>query len=136
MRFALDETVSHWLAGLLRTDGYDADSAKEPRRLGFHDPQVLAAAAAARRTLVTHNINDFEAIHEAWIMWRRRSESQLARDAVVTFSLSGHAGIIVLPHGTPRMLANLLEPFADSHANIDDRPFVWSISRGWYEVTF
>ena len=65
MRFVLDEDVSHALAGLLRSHGYDADSAKELGRLGLTDVQVLLRAADAGRTLVTKNNKDFRSLHEA-----------------------------------------------------------------------
>lgn len=65
MRIALDEDVSHPLAGLMRSDGYDVDSAKELGRLGLRDVHVLLRAVESGQTLVTHNSDHFRALHEA-----------------------------------------------------------------------
>ena len=134
MRFALDEDVSHPLASLLRSHGYDADSATELGRLRLTDVQVLIQAADARQTLITHNNWDFRALHEAWITWRRRWTREIVQETGVNVSLSAHAGILVVPHLPNHALARIIEPFADAHDSIDDRLFSWNEQRGWHEI--
>ena len=136
MRLALDEDVSHPLAGLLRSDGYDADSAKELGRLGLRDVQVLLRAAESDQTLVTHNNDDFRALHEAWVTWRRRWSDEVAQAIGMPVALSQHAGILIVPHLPIRALARILEPFADSSGSIADRLFAWAASQGWHELRF
>jgi len=70
LRFALDEDVAHRLAGLLRSQGWDVDSAKELGHLGLSDVHVLLRAAEDGQTLVTHNSNDFRMLHEVLVTWR------------------------------------------------------------------
>jgi predicted nuclease of predicted toxin-antitoxin system len=65
-RFLLDEHINPAVAIQLRRKGYDAASIHETEHLGLHDPEVLELAAAQRRSLVTYNIVDFEALAGQW----------------------------------------------------------------------
>lgn len=134
LRFALDEDVRHDLAGLLRSHGQDADSAKELGRLGLTDAQALLRAAEAGQTLVTRNSKDFRALHEAWVTWRRRWEREAQRVTGVPLSLSRHAGILIVPHLPNHQLARLIEEFEDAAAAMDDRLFAWNPAKGWHEA--
>ena len=56
----LDEMFSGIIAEQLRAKGHDVLAAvADPALVGLADDQILAHAAAARRTLVTANIKDF-----------------------------------------------------------------------------
>ncbi len=134
LRFALDENVRHDLAGLLRSRGWDIDSAKELGRLRLTDTHVLLRAAEAGQTLVTHNDKDFRLLHEAWLTWRERWENEVARLTGVHLPLSRHAGILIVPPLPIHDLARILEPFDDTSDSLDDRLFAWNRSRGWHEV--
>ena len=136
MRLALDEDVSHPLAGLLRSDGYDADSAKELGRLGLRDVQVLLRAAESGQTLVTHNNEDFRALHEAWVTWRRRWADEVAGTLGIPVALSQHAGILIVPHLPIQALARILEDLADAAGSTEDRLFAWDASQHWHELQF
>lgn len=131
---ALDEDVSHRLAGLLRSQGWDADSAKELGRLGLSDTLVLLVAAEHRQTLVTHNENDFRTLHEAWVTMRRHWETEIERATGMPVSLSRHAGILIVPHLPERGLAGILEEFSSTARAMDDRLFMWTRLRRWHEV--
>jgi|SRR5579884_4213625 len=133
MRFVLDENVPHLLASLLRSLGYDADSAKELGRLGLSDPEVLRRAATDGRALVTVNGRDFRMLHEAWIAWRRRWEDEVVRLCAAPLALSRHAGILIVPQRTTHELAAILDDFAASAGSLEDRLFVWHAARGWLE---
>ncbi len=136
LRFALDEDVAHPLAGLLRSQGWDIDSAKELGRLRLSDVQALLRAAADGQTLITHNNNHFQALHEAWVAWRLRWSIEVEQATGVQVSLSQHAGILILPQIDVRELVPILEAFADDQASITDRLFVWSRGRQWEELRF
>lgn len=133
---ALDEDVRHDLAGLLRSRGWDADSARELGRLGMSDTRVLLAAAQNRQTLVTHNRLDFLALHEAWATWRQVWESEVEQITGRFVSFSQHAGILITPHLPNRDLARILEDLADTAGPLEDRLFVWNRFQLWYEVHF
>lgn len=133
---ALDEDVSHRLAGLLRFQGWDADSAKELGRLGLSDTRVLLAAAEHRQTLVTHNENDFRTLHEAWVTMRRLWGTEAERATGMPVTLSRHAGILIVPHLPERDLARILEEFEATAGTIDDRLFMWTRLRRWHELRF
>ena len=66
IRLYLDADVDVRLAGWLRSAGYDCVSARE---LGHHtlgDEAILEYAAGERRTLFTHNTQDFVPIFRRW----------------------------------------------------------------------
>jgi hypothetical protein len=132
-RFALDEDVRHDLAALLRSRGWDVDSAKELGRIGLTDPHVLARAAESGQTLITHNRDDFRALHEAWLTWRSRWEQEVAGLTGAAVSLSRHAGILILPHGFTHELAVILEAFEQSAVPVGERLFIWKTATGWQE---
>ena len=134
LRFALDEDVRHALAGILRSHGRDADSAKELGRLGLTDTQALVRAAEAGQTLITRNNKDFRALHEAWVTWRRRWEGEARRITGIPLSLSRYAGILIVPHLPTHDLARIVEEFKDAAEAMDDRLFAWNLTRGWHEI--
>lgn len=131
---ALDEGVPHLLAGLLRSEGYNADSAKELGRLGLTDPQDLLRAAENGQTLATYDSKDFRALHEAWVTWRRRWEAEAARSLGVPLELSRHGGVLIVPHRPNRELADILRALIDTIDAIEDRLFAWDRDRGWHEI--
>ena len=134
LRFALDEDVAHSVAGLLRSHGQNADSARELGRLGLNDAEVLLRAAEARQTLVTHNSKDFRALHEAWVTWRRRWEREVEDVIRTPVFLSQHAGILITPHRSVHDLARIIEEFENTAGSMEDRLFAWNPVSGWHEV--
>lgn len=136
LRIVLDEDVSHRLAGLLRSQGWDIDSAKELGRRRLTDVQVLLRAAEDGRTLVTHNVDDFRALHEAWVTWRGRWAAEVVQKTGRHVQLSQHAGILITPHIPDRDLARILEAFADADEPLTDRLFSWRPAKGWHELRF
>lgn len=130
----LDEDVTHRLAGLLRAHGLNADSAKELGRLGLSDVQVLLRAAEHGQTVITHNNKDFRALHEAWVTWRKRWETEVEQQSGVRIDLSSHAGIVIVPAIPIGDLADIVKAFADSAPPMADRLYSWSRFRGWHEL--
>lgn len=64
MRLLLDEQHDRHVAIQLRERGHDVVAVSErPELTGLDDPEVLAAAAAERRALVTENVRHFAVAH-------------------------------------------------------------------------
>ena len=133
-RIVLDEDVSHRLAGFLRSQGWDIDSAKELGRIRLTDVQVLLRAAEDGRTLVTHNVKDFRTLHEAWVRWRGRWAAEVVQLTGSPVRLSQHAGILIAPHLPDRDLALILEEFTEADEPMVDRLFSWLPVSGWQEL--
>ena len=134
VRIVLDEDVSHRLARILRSQGWDIDSAKELGRLRLTDVQVLLRAAEDGRTLVTHNIKDFRSLHEAWVTWRGRWAAEVVQLTGSPVHLSQHAGILITPHLGDYELARIVEEFAETNVPLADRLFSWLPAGGWHEL--
>jgi Domain of unknown function (DUF5615) len=54
------------IADLLRARGFDATTTQEARRFGQGDAEQLTYAVNQRKTLLTHNRADFEALAERY----------------------------------------------------------------------
>lgn len=70
-RLLLDEDVWQGLAAALREAGYDAVSATEAGYKGLSDEEILFAATTADRAVVSHNIQDFAPLAEAYFFQGR-----------------------------------------------------------------
>ncbi len=82
------------LASALRLRGFDLETANEAELRNATDPEHLAHAAAQGRTLYTFNIDDFMALHTAYIAEGKE-----------------HAGIILAPqqrYGVGEQMRRLL----------------------------
>lgn len=62
----LDEDVSVLVANLLRGRGFVAITTRDENQLQNSDAEQLAYAVSERRTLLTHNRADFEALAQAY----------------------------------------------------------------------
>ena len=63
----LDEDVDVTLAAILRSRDYDVLTTLEAHNLHLKDPAQLAFAVSQERALVTHNREDFEELHKAYL---------------------------------------------------------------------
>ena len=61
-----DADIHAKLAGLVRQEGYDAQSALEVGNQTLKDEEQLEYAAVHSRALLTHNIRDFAPLHRKW----------------------------------------------------------------------
>ena len=66
IRLYLDADVDVRLAKNLRSAGYDCISAREIGHHTLDDEEILSFATSQRRTLLTHNTQDFVPIFERW----------------------------------------------------------------------
>ena len=123
MKLLLDEMHAPAVAARMRHGGHDAVAVKERADLtGLADEDLLRAATADRRAVVTENIKDFAVLH------RRISASGLS-----------HSGMVFThPRRFPRsarnhvpVLAEALSVFLAEHGPILDNveSFVWWLER-------
>jgi hypothetical protein len=63
----LDEDVSILVAALVRARGFNVLTTRDAGHLHLHDDEQLAYATSRRRTLLTHNRADFEALHQSYL---------------------------------------------------------------------
>lgn len=63
----LDEDVSVLVAELVRARGFTALTAREAGQLHASDADQLAYAVSQRKTLLTHNRADFEALAQTYL---------------------------------------------------------------------
>lgn len=75
-----DEDVYGEVAAQIRANGYDALSVFEAHTMGLDDDEQLEFAISQGRAVLTHNMGDFERLHEKYQSERRE-----------------HFGIIVAP---------------------------------------
>ena len=115
-----DHDVSRVVGDMLRARSYDLSLAPELGLERASDAQHLLIATINGRTLVTHNGQHFEALHDAWHRWS---------DAWGVSST--HGAIIIVPHRPPLVLERLLvEPLStirDSSGHL----YRWRQETGW-----
>ena len=109
MRLLLDEHFSPEIARQLRDHGHDVTAARDAAAHGISDRDLLAAAIAERRAVVTENVGDFIELHRA---------------AIITGST--HYGLIFTsPRQFPRTrraigrLVRTLEVLLKAHPSVD-----------------
>jgi hypothetical protein len=122
VKLLLDEMHAPAVAAQLRARGHDVVAVKEhPDMIGLPDRELLVAATAEVRALVTENIKDFAALHKTATAVGER-----------------HAGLVFThPRRFPRharrhvvVLTDALAHFLDEHTRLlrGVESFVW-----WFE---
>lgn len=101
VKLLLDEMHAPAVAEQLRADGHDAVAVKERTEwIGLPDKDLLDAAAAEGRAVVTENVKDFAALDRAWTATGRQ-----------------HAGLVFThPRRFPRAVGNHVRRLADALA--------------------
>lgn len=92
----LDEDVDVLIAHLLRAYGYSAITTVQADHLGASDAEQLEYAARQKRTLLTHNREDFEILFHEYLGKSRP-----------------HAGIIIAVRRSPYEIARRLLAILD-----------------------
>jgi hypothetical protein len=123
VRLLLDEMHAPAVASELRVRGYDALAVKErPELIVVSDRELLVAATAEGRTVVTENVRDFAALSQQWaaagdqhaglVFTHPRRFNRAARNHVQT-------------------LSRALGLFVDEHASTLEQvdSFVWWLER-------
>jgi len=67
--FLIDHNINQDLADLLRAKGHSVETALGRGLARVGDEALLLHAATHGEILVTHNIKDFELLHDAWRRW-------------------------------------------------------------------
>ncbi|WP_166346239.1 DUF5615 family PIN-like protein [Phytoactinopolyspora limicola] len=114
LRFLLDEHYPPWLADDLHADGIDAVAliAHRPQLRGLDDRQVLEAAVAEGRIVVTEDVNTFSA-------------------AIAV--IPGHVGVVYCHHvrfprtrpGLNRLRKALVALAGNPPEGLGEHPLVW-----------
>ena len=118
--FYVDNDVAQDVAVFLFRAGY---AATHTRTLGLqtaHDGLQLLTATDRQATLVTHNAADFRLLHRTWQCWT--TAWGLAHQ---------HAGILILPQASPRVLVEYLLLIARSDRSMQNRIYRYFPQRGW-----
>lgn len=116
-----DHNVAYEIAALLRTLGYIVVVAGEIRSARRTDEWHMLYAAEQGYTLVTHNIKDFELLHDAWLRWSRAWEVQ-----------PDHAGILIIPDKwSDEFAAEQLDRFLRRGLDFTNALHRWRASTGW-----
>ncbi len=128
MKLLLDEMHAPTVADRLRDRGHDAVAVKERADLiGLPDEDLLRAATADGRSIVTENAKDFAALHQ-----RLSAAGQRHSGLVITHprrfprSAGNHASV----------LADSLALFLDEHGAMLDEveSFIWWLERAGSEA--
>jgi hypothetical protein len=120
-----DHDMSQVVAGEFRARGDAITTAQELGLAQAMDGQQLLTAARRGWLLVTHDKTHYEVLHDAWFRW---GEAWGAPQS--------HSGIVILPHGSPSFVEQLLVTFLSTHSDFTDRLFEWRPARGWQVTTY
>lgn len=66
----LDHDVPTQIKRGLQEQGHDVVATRDLRSQRADDAEQLLSAAQMKRMLVTHNREDFELSHRAWLLWQ------------------------------------------------------------------
>lgn len=123
MRLLLDEMHAPAVAAHLRNRGHDAVAVKERADLiGLPDEELLRAATADHRAVVTENVKDFAALH-------RRISAAGQRHTGLVFTHPRRFPRSARNH--VRVLADALAVLLDEHGAMlsDVESFIWWLER-------
>jgi hypothetical protein len=120
-RLYLDHNVARDVATHLRLAGHEVRTAREIRTESAGDDEHLALAYQQGWVFITHNITDFELLHDAWRRW----------SALWGVNVT-HPGILALePGAVPEQLARPIDQQLRSESPIMGELHVWRPRRGW-----
>lgn len=106
---------------LLRGLGYDVVASRELALDRAFDDEQLVFAARSGRVLLTHDIDDFELLHDAWRRW-----------SVDWHVERHHAGILILPQEWPHQRkAREIDAFLHTGPVLVNQLYRWKPSIGW-----
>lgn len=111
--FFLDADVSLDVADLLRSHDHEATTAQSLHLEHAGDDLHLLTSARRGWILVTHNRKDYVLLHDAWRHWSSEWFG-------VAAAPPRHAGILVVPQGTPARIANELASVVHSNQSLSN----------------
>jgi uncharacterized protein DUF5615 len=119
--FYLDNDVGPALAALLRPHGHTVETTAARRMRTDDDAEQLIEAWRNGQTLITHNLNDFVALH---LGWRRYP-------AAWQVPAPSHPGILVLEQLPPVDTAPAIGRLLATNVPLADELYRWRRSVGW-----
>ena len=119
----LDEDVSHHIGTRLEITGHTIYTTYQQGRAETSDGGQLLYAATYVWTIVSHNREDFELLHDAWLRWTQ------------AWSLSSqHPGILVISQRVSNHdNATVIDTLLSAHPNLDNQLFGYNTpSQAWH----
>ncbi|HKG26330.1 MAG TPA: DUF5615 family PIN-like protein [Thermomicrobiales bacterium] len=120
-----DHDMSHVVSGSFRTRGEAITTARELGLAEAMDGMQLLTAARRGWLLVTHDQTHYKVLHDAWFRWGAAWETR-----------QSHGGIVVLPHGAPSSVEQLLVTFLSTYVDFTDKLFEWRPASGWRVTSY
>lgn len=114
--FYLDADVSLSLAELLRDHGHTVRTSRGEGRERAKDPAQLLFSSQHGLVFITHNVDDFRLLHDAWLLWIATAE---------------HSGILALEQVPVWRLAQAVEDLLRAHPSVRGQMWEWTRSKGW-----
>jgi hypothetical protein len=118
--FYVDHMVARRIVWLLRALGYLAVTTAELGRDRAKDPDQLLYAAQRNWIVLTHNRNDFEMLHEAWIRWSEAWNIEPVHSSI----------LVTPPHLTARDTVANIEAIATSNQPITNQLYRYDLTTG------
>ena len=117
----LDHNVARDVATALRFAGHDVRTTRQIRTEAADDDEHLALAFQNAWIFITHNMRDFQLLHNAWRRWSR------------LWGLSVlHPGILALEPGpAPQQIARLIDERLRTGPPIAGELAIWRRIDGW-----
>jgi hypothetical protein len=122
-RIFADHMIPREVVERLRTFGHDAVASRDLALDDFADDVQILAAASTQRVLITHDIKDFEKLHDAWRRWSAAWQVSVQ-----------HAGILIVPQGRPvQETVDAIDRFIDSGVNLTNKLYRLRADGLWHE---
>jgi hypothetical protein len=116
----LDQNIARATAELLRTQGHTVTTAHQVGMDRATDDAQLLLAAQRGWVLVTHNIDDFILLHDAWRRW-----------SAAWGVSSEHAGILILDEVVAAEIARAVGTILRSGNPLANQLYRWRRRSGW-----
>jgi hypothetical protein len=119
--FYLDHSVAVEVTVYLRLAGHTVRTTESLGKRKAGDDEQLAIAAQSGWILVTHNIRDYELLHDAWHRW-----------SMMWGVSAQHSGILALEPGPneQRLSAAIIE-LLNAKPDLTNELHVWRPRHGW-----
>ena len=137
VHFYVDHDVSGRVALLLRQHGHEATTVRDDGLEDADDGYLLLHAQRLSLPIATHNAKDFRLLHGAWQHWEDTwlftwaLALQVPNLDAVRRLPRGHAGILILPHGSAEESVQRLLAFLQIGYSLPNEIFRYQSQHGW-----
>lgn len=116
-----DQPVALEVAAMLRIRGHRAFTTRDLGHLGATDDPQLLTAAELGLVLLTHDVEDYVLLHDAWRRW-----------SAAWSVLPRHAGILIAPQRWPTLqIADEVSWFLNVGPQLTNELYRWLPASGW-----